>query len=152
MHYTLTNDAGETLDSSTGKEPLLYLHGAGNIIPGLESQMAGRGVGDTFRAVVQPAEGYGESIPEMIQTVPREAFGDIQEITIGMQFEAGTDSGQSISVVVTEVTADTVTVDGNHPLAGQVLTFDIEVVDIREATSDEISHGHAHGPGGHHHH
>lgn len=150
FHYTLTSDGGETIDSSEGREPLAYLHGHDNIVPGLEKEMEGKQVGDKFDVKVAPAEGYGERHLEMIQQVPRTAFQGVDDIQPGMQFEAQTDAGPR-PVVVTAVDADTVTVDGNHPLAGENLNFAVEVTEIRDASAEEIEHGHPHGPGGHQH-
>jgi FKBP-type peptidyl-prolyl cis-trans isomerase SlyD len=150
FNYTLTNDAGEVIDTSEGRAPLAYLHGAGNIVPGLEKEMTGRSPGDRFDVVVTPEEGYGTPNPMLIQTVPREAFQGVDTIEVGMAFQAQTPQGP-LSVVVSKVDADNVTVDGNHPLAGQTLHFAIEVTDVRDASVEELAHGHVHGPGGHHH-
>ena len=150
FNYTLTNDAGEVIDTSEGRSPLAYLHGAGNIVPGLEKEMAGRQAGDKFAVVVAPEEGYGLPNPMLVQTVPREAFQGVDQIEVGMEFQALTPQGP-LSVVVSKVEADTVTVDGNHPLAGKTLHFAIEVTDVRDASVEELAHGHVHGPGGHHH-
>lgn len=150
FHYTLTNDAGDVLDSSDGREPLTYLHGAGNIVPGLEEKMAGHVVGDAFTVDVAPVDGYGEYVAELVQRVPRESFEGVDDLAIGMQFQAQTQQGM-IPVVVTEVDGDTVTVDGNHPLAGETLHFAVEITEVREASVEETLHGHAHGAGGHHH-
>ena len=150
FHYTLTSDAGEVIDSSSGREPLAYLHGAGTIVPGLESAMEGRAPGDRFEVKVSPEEGYGPRHEGMIQSVPRSAFQGVDRIEVGMQFQARGPQG-SMSVTVTEVSDEQVTVDGNHPLAGQNLNFAIEVVSVREASAEEIAHGHIHGPGGHEH-
>jgi len=150
IHYELSNDAGEIIDASADGEPLTYLHGAHNIIPGLEKQLQGKQIGDTLKVKVQPEEGYGTHQAELIQEVPREAFPDPDSLTIGMRFSAES-NGNHVSVVITEVTDATVTVDGNHPLAGVVLNFDVSIADIREATAEEIAHGHAHTPGHHHH-
>lgn len=147
IHYTLTNDAGEVLDKSEVNEPLVYLHGAGNIIPGLESALAGKQAGDTLNVVVAAAEAYGERHDGLVQEVPRDAFQGVEDIQAGMRFQAQTDNGP-VSVVVSSVTEQTVTVDGNHPLAGQQLTFDVEVVAVREANQEELAHGHPHGPAG----
>lgn len=150
IHYTLKNNQGEVLDSSSGSDPLAYLHGHGNIIPGLESQLVGKNVGDKLSTKIAPADGYGEHDAQMIQQVPKEAFQGAPEITVGMQFQAeGPDGAQMVTV--TAVEAETVTVDGNHPLAGQDLNFDVEIMEIREASAEELSHGHVHGPGGHDH-
>ncbi|ALM51872.1 peptidylprolyl isomerase [Halomonas huangheensis] len=150
FHYTLTNDAGEVLDSSEGREPLTYLHGAGNIIPGLEKELEGKTTGDKLTANVSPAEGYGEVQEQLVQEVPRDAFQGVESIESGMQFQAQTQGGP-LMVTVTKVEGDTVTVDGNHPLAGQNLNFDVEVTEVREASQEEIEHGHVHGPEGHEH-
>ena len=150
FHYTLTNDAGTVIDSSAGADPLTYLHGVGHIVPGLEQAMAGHQAGDKFDVVVSPEEGYGTPNDMLIQVVPREAFQGVDDIQVGMQFQAQTPQG-AISVAVTKVEDGLVTVDGNHPLAGQNLNFAIEVVDVREATVEEVVHGHVHGAGGHHH-
>ena len=150
FNYTLTNDAGEIIDTSTGRAPLAYLHGAGNIVPGLEKEMTGKQVGDKFDVVVTPEEGYGTPNDMLIQTVPREAFQGVDDSQPGMQFQAHTPQGP-LSVVVSKVDAEEVTVDGNHPLAGKTLHFAIEVTDVRDASVEELQHGHVHGPGGHHH-
>lgn len=150
FHYTLTNEQGEVIDSSSGREPLAYLHGAGNIVPGLEREMTGKRAGDTFTVVVAPEEGYGPHHAGLIQKVPRAAFQGVDTIEPGMQFHANGPQGP-MSVTVTEVDGETVTIDGNHPLAGQALHFAIEVTDVREASSEEVMHGHVHGAGGHHH-
>ena len=151
IHYTLTNGAGETLDTSDGREPLVYLHGAQNIIPGLENELTGKSVGDSFDVTIQPEEAYGTVNPELVQTVPHSAFEGVEKVEPGMQFQARGDDGETQVITVTEVADSGVTVDGNHPLAGQVLNFSVRVDEIREATEEEIEHGHVHGPGGHHH-
>ncbi|MGR2739002.1 peptidylprolyl isomerase [Halomonas sp. LR3S48] len=150
FHYTLTNDAGEVLDSSEGRQPLTYLHGAGNIIPGLEKQLEGREAGEKLNVTVSPEEGYGEVQPQLVQEVPRDAFQGVEAVEPGMQFQAQTQGGP-LMVTVTKVEGDTVTVDGNHPLAGQKLNFDVEISEVREASQEEIEHGHVHGEGGHQH-
>ena len=150
FHYTLTNAEGEVIDSSSGRGPLTYLHGAGNIVPGLEKVMTGKSAGDRFEVVVDPAEGYGERHPGLVQVVPRVAFQGVDAIEPGMQFHAQGPQGP-MSVVVTRVDADEVTVDGNHPLAGVALHFAIEVTEVREASDEELAHGHVHGEGGHVH-
>ena len=151
IHYTLKNDAGETLDSSAGGEPLVYLHGNGNIIPGLERALAGKGAGDKLNVRVEPTDGYGLRDDDLVQEVPRSAFRGMDAIEVGMRFQAQGEHGAQ-TVVVTNVVGDAVTVDANHPLAGEALNFDVEVADVRAATSEELEHGHVHGPGGHHHH
>ena len=150
FHYTLTDAAGKVIDSSDGRAPLSYLHGAGNIVPGLEKEMSGKKQGDTFNVVVAPEEGYGMPNPMMIQVVPREAFQGVDTLEVGMEFQAQTPQGP-MSVAIAKIDGDEVTVDGNHPLAGQTLHFAIEVTDVRDASLEELTHGHVHGPGGHHH-
>jgi FKBP-type peptidyl-prolyl cis-trans isomerase SlyD len=132
------------LDSSEGAEPLTYLHGAGNIIPGLEKALVGKVEGDTQQVTVQPAEGYGEVMSELMQTVDKAAFQGVESVEVGMSFEAQTSDGSVQHIVVSKVDGDQVTVDANHPLAGVVLNFDVEIVSVREATEEEISHGHVH--------
>ncbi|MDX1497164.1 MAG: peptidylprolyl isomerase [Salinisphaeraceae bacterium] len=150
IHYTLKNDAGEVLDSSEGREPLLYLHGAGNIIPGLESALDGKAAGDQLNVQVDPEQGYGPHREDLIQTVPRDQFQGVDQIDVGMRFQAESNQGPMV-VTVTAVDEQNVTVDGNHPLAGENLNFEVEVVEVREATAEEKDHGHPHGPGGHQH-
>lgn len=150
FHYTLTNSAGEVIDASPEGQPLAYLHGAGNIVPGLEQAMTGRRAGDRFDVVVSPELGYGVRDPGMVQVVPRAAFQGVDTIEPGMQFQAQGGHGVML-VTVAAVDADSVTVDGNHPLAGVPLHFSIEVAQVRQATSEELAHGHVHGAGGHHH-
>jgi len=150
FHYTLTDDAGQVVDSSAGREPLSYLHGQGQIVPGLEKQMEGRVAGDKFDAHVAPAEGYGEFQAELVQQVPREAFQGVADIQPGVQFQGHGPQGV-FNVTVTKVENDVVHIDGNHPLAGKALHFAIEVTEVREASAEELAHGHVHGAGGHHH-
>ena len=145
FHYSLTDDEGNSIDSSEGQEPLGYLHGAGNIIPGLEKALEGKSTGDSLTVAVEAAEGYGEVQKELIQEVPREAFQGIDSIELGMQFEAQTGQGGSVPVTVIEVTDKIITVDGNHPLAGKNLNFDVTIEEVREATEDELAQGHMHG-------
>ena len=150
FHYTLTDAAGTVIDSSDGRAPLSYLHGAGNIVPGLEKEMSGKKQGDTFNVVVAPEEGYGMPNPMMIQVVPREAFQGVDTLEVGMEFQAQTPQGP-MSVAIAKIDGDEVMVDGNHPLAGQTLHFAIDVTDVRDASLEELTHGHVHDPGGHHH-
>lgn len=149
IHYTLTNADGEVLDSSEGAEPLSYLHGHGNLIPGLEKQLLGKRQGDALDVSVVAEEAYGPVVDEMIQVVPKDAFDGVEEIQVGMRFEASTASGP-VSVVVTAIDTENVTVDGNHPLAGQTLNFKVDVVEVREPSDDELAHGHVHGAGCNH--
>lgn len=146
IHYTLKNSEGQVLDSSANREPLNYLHGRGNLIKGMENGLEGKKEGDKFDLKVSPQDGYGVRKDNMIQQVPMKAFGE-QKVEQGMQFQ--TDKGQTVTV--TEVGADAVTVDGNHPLAGVELNFDVEVLEVRSATDSEMEHGHVHGKGGNHH-
>ncbi len=150
MHYHLTNADGEVLDSSRESEPLTYLHGAGNIVPGLERALTSLDVGATTTVQLSPSEAYGEYNADMIQHVPRKEFDGIDGLEVGMQLQARDPNGQTFVVFITELRDDVVVVDANHPLAGVHLTFDIEIVDVRDATAEELSHGHVHGPGGHH--
>ncbi len=144
MHYTLTSNEGEVLDSSEGEEPLAFLCGAGNIIPGLEKALFGKVAGDKCQVTVQPEDGYGEVVPEMIQVVAKAAFQGVDSIEAGMSFEGKGEDGSTQRVMVKVVEGEEVTIDANHPLAGVVLNFDVEVVEVREATEEERSHGHAH--------
>ncbi len=149
IHYTLRDPQGTVLDSSEGKDPLHYIHGIGNLIPGMEEGLEGKLKGEKLNIKISPEKGYGIRNEEHVQEVPLEAFGG-QTPEVGMQFQAGNDQNKYI-VTVTGVGENTVTVDANHPLAGVELHFDVEVVDVRDASSDELSHGHVHGAGGHHH-
>jgi FKBP-type peptidyl-prolyl cis-trans isomerase SlyD len=152
IHYTLTDDDGDVLDSSRDGEPLDYLHGHGGIVPGLERAVEGKAVGASLKVTVPPKDGYGEPSGPGPRKVPRDAFPEDVELEAGMQFFAPGPKGKPVPVWVTEVTPDQVEIDTNHPLAGATLHFDVEVVKIRDASKDEIAHGHPHGPGGHHHH
>lgn len=149
FHYTVRDEDGVQMDSSEGKEPLTYLHGANNIIPGLEKALEGKAQGDSLSVTIEPAEAYGEYVDELVESVPMEAFGE-NKVEAGMRFEAQTPNGP-ISVVVTDVQDDKVTVDGNHPLAGKSLNFEVTIDSVRDATEEELSHGHVHGAGGHEH-
>lgn len=151
MHYTLKDDQGNILDSSVNASPLVYLHGAGNIIPGLENALIGKQSGDTLDVRVAPEEGYGLKIDDLIQEVPREMFQGVDTIEPGMTFQAQDQSGYIQQVTVTAVTDEVITVDSNHPLAGQHLNFNVSIVTVRPATEEEMAHGHVHGEGGHHH-
>jgi len=151
INYTLTDDEANVLDSSQGREPLAYLHGSGNIIPGLEQALEGRAAGDTFSVTVAAAEAYGERDNSLVMRVPRDRFEDAGEVAVGMRFHASDADGQTRVVTVTGVDDEAVTVDANHPLAGMNLTFAVEVVEVRTATPEEIEHGHVHDGDGHHH-
>lgn len=151
IHYTLKDDAGTVLDRSSPEEPLAYLHGHGNIIPGLEKELDGKESGDALTVTLAPAEGYGEYDDRLVQSVPRRALQGIKDVKPGMRLQAQTEEGPR-AVTVTKVVSDMVTLDGNHPLAGKSLHFDVQIEDIRPATEEELSHGHVHGPDDHHHH
>jgi FKBP-type peptidyl-prolyl cis-trans isomerase SlyD len=146
IHYTLRDNEGTIIDSSEGREPLNYLHGAGNLIAGMEEGLEGKTKGDKLNLKISPEKGYGEKDETLVQKVPRSAFGD-QDVKTGMRFS----TNQGGVVTVTNVGLENITVDANHPLAGVELNFAVEIVDVREASSEEITHGHVHGPGGHHH-
>jgi FKBP-type peptidyl-prolyl cis-trans isomerase SlyD len=150
IDYTLTDDAGNILDQSEGGH-FAYLHGERNIIPGLEDALAGKAQGDKVKVSVAPDQGYGERDDSKSAPVPRNMFPDDVEIQPGMQFQAQGPEGETLLVTVVTVGDDEIVVDGNHPLAGVTLNFDVEVIGVRDATSEEVSHGHVHGPGGHHH-
>src|SRR6476659_8566298 len=139
IHYTLRNDAGDVLDKSSAGAPLSYLHGHGNLIPGLERELAGKNTGDKLQVKIPPADGYGEYDKELIQRVPRRALKGIPNIHVGMQLQAQSEQGAR-PVTVTQVIGDMVTIDGNHPLAGKNLNFQVQVNDVRAATEEELAH------------
>ncbi len=156
LSYTLKNDAGELLDSSPPDESLSYLHGASNIVPGLERKLGGRKVGDKLDVVVDPGDGYGMRDPRAVQDIPREAFPPDAPIEIGASFVVETPSGDVMQLFITAISKDAdgkdlIRCDANHPLAGERLHFSVEILDIRDASDEEKTHGHPHGPGGHHH-
>ncbi|RXR07167.1 FKBP-type peptidyl-prolyl cis-trans isomerase [Pseudoxanthomonas composti] len=144
IHYTLTDDDGTVIDQSSPQRPLSYLHGAGNIVPGLEQALEGKRSGDHLTAQVGPELGYGPRIEQLVQQVPRQSFPDADTVSVGMQFEARTQQGPLI-VTVTHIGDDSVTVDGNHPLAGQTLNFEVNVADVRAATLQEANDGQVDG-------
>jgi FKBP-type peptidyl-prolyl cis-trans isomerase SlyD len=147
MDYALKDDEGTLLDQSQPGQPLTYLHGHKNIIPGLESALAGKVAGDTVEVRVAPEDGYGAPNPALEQVVPRDRFQGVESLEVGMQFQASTDQGP-VSVRVVKVDEEDVTVDGNHPLAGKHLNFNVTVQEVRAATEEEIAHGHIHQSGG----
>ena len=147
IDYMLKDSDGETIDSSEDSEPLVYIHGNGNLIPGLEKELEGKKVGDKLACVVASAEAYGEYDENLIFTVQKSSFADPEKIEEGMQFEAHGEDGARVVTVVT-VKGDEVTVDANHPLAGEDLHFDVRVVEIRDATAEELTHGHVHSQDG----
>jgi len=150
LAYTLKDNDDNILDQSDDGS-FCYLHGASNIIPGLEEALTGRMAGDELSVSIPPEEAYGVRDAAREQDVPRSAFPPDQEIEVGMQFHAEGPEGQAIMVTISKVEGDTITVDGNHPLASVHLNFDVRIMDIRDASPEEIEHGHVHGPHGHHH-
>lgn len=144
MHYKLTDNDGNVLDSSEGSDPLAYLHGTGNLIPGLEKALVGKVEGDSLQVRVEPAEAYGEVMSELIQIVEKAAFQGVESVEVGMAFETQAENGAVQHIVVKNVEGDEVTIDANHPLAGVVLNFDVEIISVREATEEEVAHGHIH--------
>ncbi len=150
IHYTLKDDAGEVIDSSREGDPIAYLHGHGNLVPGLERELEGKSTGDKVNVSVTPEQGYGDYDKNLVQQVPRRALQGIPNVRVGMRLQAQTPEGPR-AVVVTRLVGDMVTIDGNHPLAGKNLNFDVEITDVRDATEEELEHGHVHGEGGHHH-
>lgn len=150
MHYTLKNQEGMVLDSSQGREPLVYLHGVGGLIPGLEMELNDKTIGDKVAAVIAPQDAYGEIRKDMLHVVPKSGFQGEEELMEGMQVQLDTEHGPQIAVV-SKIAGDEVTLDLNHPLAGMTLYFDVEIMGVRDAEKEEISHGHVHGHGGHHH-
>jgi FKBP-type peptidyl-prolyl cis-trans isomerase SlyD len=148
--YMLKDSDGKELDSSEGGEPLTYLHGAGNIIPGLEAALSEKSAGDAVSAVIEPENAYGQRNEDQVAKVPRENLQGIEDLAVGMQLQAQTPAGPRI-VRVADMDDENVTIDANHPLAGVTLHFDVTVTDVRDATTEEIEHGHAHGVGGHQH-
>lgn len=149
--YTLSDNDGEVIDSTEGQEPLAFIYGSAALKPALREQMEGRQSGDSFQVTVQPEDGYGLRDESLIREVGRDMFGDIEQIEAGMLFQTANAGGATEMVTVVAVGDDTVTVDHNHPLAGVTLNFAIDVIEVRDATQEEISHGHVHGPGGHQH-
>jgi FKBP-type peptidyl-prolyl cis-trans isomerase SlyD len=150
LNYTVKDNEGEVVDSSEGAAPLVYLHGQGNIIPGLEAALVGKAPGEEFDVTVEPADAYGEYNEEILQVVPRKVFEGIESIETGMIFTAQAQNGP-VQLTVTKVDGDDITVDPNHPLSGKILHFSGSVIEVREATEEELSHGHIHGEGGHQH-
>jgi FKBP-type peptidyl-prolyl cis-trans isomerase SlyD len=152
MTYRLTNTAGEELDSADKSAPFMYLHGHGQIVPGLERELSGLVVGASKKVVVSPLDGYGEFEPELQTVARRDQFPADQHLEVGMRFAADVGQEQPVVFMVMDIEGDKITLDGNHPLAGETLHFDVEILEVRDATAEELAHGHAHGPDGHHHH
>ncbi len=150
IHYTLKNDEGQIMDTSDGRDPLVFIHGNGGLISGLETELNNKKTGDKFEAIISPENAYGMYNEEAIHQVPLSGFQGDDELKEGMQVQLEGPDGVSIAAV-TKIEGDQVTLDLNHPMAGKTLHFSIEVMDIRDATKEELSHGHVHGPGGHHH-
>lgn len=148
IHYTVTDTAGNQLDSSAGGEPLVFMFGHGALIPGLEQALAGKTSGDKFTSNIAAADAYGERHDQLVQAVPRSMF-DGMDVAVGMRFRASGPDGREQPVIIIDVSEEEVVVDGNHPLAGFELKFDVEVVAVRDATAEELAHGHAHGIDGH---
>lgn len=146
IHYTLTNDEGEVIDSSVGNAPLMYLHGNGNIISGLEQALHGKATGEQFTVRIPAEDAYGEFMEDRLQVIAREMFEGIDVIEVGMQFHADVSEGPGV-VTIVAIDGDDITINGNHPLAGVPLTFDVEIIEIRPASPDETNHGHVHGEG-----
>ena len=151
MHYTLKNDVGDVIDSSDGADPLPFLQGHGNIIPGLESALEGSKVGDKLDVSIEPEEGYGLRMKDAIQEIPSSALQSVDEVKVGMQLQSQDKDGNAFLVSVTKIEDDKITVDGNHPLAGQTLHFSVSIESIRKAEAEELSHGHVHADGQHNH-
>jgi FKBP-type peptidyl-prolyl cis-trans isomerase SlyD len=148
--YTLKDDQGTLIDQAGENEPFAFIIGIGNIIPGLETALEGKAAGDQINVTIEPAEAYGERDENLKQELSKEMFEGVDEVKPGMQFHAQTSQGMSV-VTVTNVEGDQVTIDGNHPLAGVTLNFEVDVLEVRDATEEELEHGHVHGPGGHQH-
>jgi FKBP-type peptidyl-prolyl cis-trans isomerase SlyD len=150
IRYTLKDDGGVVLDSS-GDEALSYLHGHGNLIAGLERELTGKAAGDRLKVTVGPRDAYGERDSNLVRQVPRSALSGVEDLQTGMRLRAESNQGVH-AVTVTHIADDTVTLDANHPLAGITLHFEVEITAVREASAEELAHGHVHGPDGHHHH
>lgn len=150
IDYTLTDDAGTVIDSSSGRAPLAYVHGRGQLVPGLEAALAGRAAGDRVTVTVPPAEGYGERDPSLLVAATRAQFTGVDRLEVGMQFQANDAGGPKLLTIVA-IDGDTVRLDANHPLAGMALTFDVRIVAVRPATPEELAHGHVHDGDDHHH-
>jgi FKBP-type peptidyl-prolyl cis-trans isomerase SlyD len=149
IDFTLTDDKGTEIDSTTGQDPLVYLHGHGSLLPAIEQALEGKSVGDNVSLRLEPEAAYGTRDESQVNMMPLSELPEDEEIVVGMQFHAEEKDGHRL-VTISKIDGDQVTVDGNHPLAGQTLSFEIEVADLRAATADELTHGHVHGPGGAH--
>jgi FKBP-type peptidyl-prolyl cis-trans isomerase SlyD len=147
MHYTLKNESGKVIDSSSGKEPMVFIQGHGNIIPGLEVALEGMKVGENRDVTVKPEEAYGIFRKEGIQEIPLEALKGIEDLAVGMELKSQDEQGNAFIVRVQEIKKEVVIINANHPLAGETLHFNINIESVREATKDELSHGHVHSQG-----
>jgi FKBP-type peptidyl-prolyl cis-trans isomerase SlyD len=150
IEYTLKDSAGGVVDSNAGGDPLYFIQGLGTIVPGLEIALNGRELGDTFEVEVKAVDGYGEYDAERKRSIPRSAAPQLKDVKAGMMLQATGPEGTSV-VTVAEVTETEIVIDGNHPMAGKDLFFSISIKEVRDATAEELTHGHIHGPGGHHH-
>ncbi len=151
IDYTLKNDEGKVLDTSSGRDPMTYLHGVGMLIPGMENALEGKSEGDDFSISIAPADAYGDRNDSLLHKVERKELAHLPDLELGMELQVKTNDGSPLVMTIVDLSDETVVLDGNHPLAGMTLNFAIQVRNIREATQEEISHGHVHGPGGHHH-
>lgn len=151
IDYTLRDSKGDIIDASEKGTPLVYLHGSGALIPGLEKELNDKKAGDKLKVTVAPKDAYGEHMPQLIQKLPKENFQGVDELEVGMEFEAKGADGHVMVVRIDEIEGEEVTINGNHPLAGMTLEFEVAVADVREATAEELDHGHVHGEHGHHH-
>lgn len=150
LDYTLKNSNGELLDTSDGREPLVYLHGVGALIPGLEKELEGKTSGDKVNTVIAPEDAYGKRQEELLHKVPKSGFQGSEEMAVGMQVQLETEQGPALAVIA-EIEGEEVTLDLNHPLADTELHFDVDIIEVRDASQEEIEHGHVHGEGGHQH-
>lgn len=151
IDYTLKNDEGTVLDTSSGSSPLVYLHGSGALISGMETGLEGKSEGADFSISITPDDAYGNHDKNLLHQIDRKELAHLPDLAIGMELEVQTEEGSPLIMTIVELSDDIVVLDGNHPLAGQTLHFEIQVRNIREASAEEISHGHVHGPGGHQH-
>ncbi len=150
IDYKLTDEQGIVIDTSEGRQPLTYLHGVGALIPGMENALTGKAVGEKFTVTIQPEEAYGQRDESLLRVIAAEELKDIPDLRVGTQLQADTEAGVKVFTVI-KIEGDKVGIDGNHPLAGVTLNFDLDVKEVREATAEEIEHKHVHGPGGHSH-
>lgn len=151
LEYILKDTDGVVIDKSSGDEAFAFIQGTGGVLPGLESALEGKQTDDALNVIIEPEEGYGQRDESMVAEVPAKQFEGDGEIMEGMQFQTSAEDGSTKVVTVVKIAEDVVTIDANHPLAGMILNFDVKVLDVRDATAEELEHGHVHGPGGHHH-